>query len=193
MDYKIEYALQRLKKNVEKHKKNDLIQFEGEILRINKNSSGKWVILFYIIFLIILPIGLLINVILYKNDYWIIGLLILSISTFISSLRKITIGDNTLDINIKEKYFEIENNHFLLKRMLKSRKINFSNVAKSDLTERTIYHRQSSKSRWLQLSINDIKGRKYILTDFDINYPDSSIAKDVKSIIDSTILKNKKC
>ena len=54
---KIEKAILRLKKNVERHKKNKLIQIENDKIRINNYGSELWGTLFYLIFLIIAPIG----------------------------------------------------------------------------------------------------------------------------------------
>lgn len=190
MNSKIEYAVLRLTKNVERHKKLDLVQFENEILRINDNRSELWATLFYTVFIIIVPIGFLIYEILFDNDYWTIGLLILCISIFIYQLKKIIVGGNTLKINIKEKYFEVENNHILFKSILKSKKINFNDVAKSELTEKAIKHKYSTSSKWLRLSIHSKDGKKYIVTDFQNDYPESSIAQDVKQVVDATILVN---
>jgi len=189
MNDKIEHAIFKLTRNVERHKKHDLIQFENNILRINDNRSELWGTLLYVIFIIIVPIGFLTYEILYKNDYLTIGLLILCISIFIFQLKKIILGGNTLKINIKEKYFVIENNHILFKNILKSRKIDFEEVAKSELIEKTIKHKFNT-SKWLRLSIKDKKGRKYILTDFENNYPENSIAQDVKNVLEASISQN---
>lgn len=189
MNDKIEHAIFKLTRNVEKHKKHDLIQFENNILRINDNRSELWGTLLYVIFIIIVPIGFLTYEILYKNDYLTIGLLILCISIFIFQLKKIILGGNTLKINIKEKYFVIENNHILFKNILKSRKIDFEEVAKSELIEKTIKHKFNT-SKWLRLSIKDKKGKKYILTDFENNYPENSIAQDVKNVLEASISQN---
>jgi hypothetical protein len=186
MNDKIEHAILRLTKNVERHKKHDLIQFENNILRINDNRSEFWATFLYVIFIIIVPIGFLVYEILYENDYLTIGLLILCISIFIYLLKKIIVGGNTLEINIEEKYFAIENNHVLFKNILKPRKINFEEVAKSELIQKTIKNNYST-SKWLRLSINDKSSKKYILTDFENNYPENSIAQDVKNVIDATI------
>ena len=158
MNDKIEHAIFKLTRNVERHKKHDLIQFENNILRINDNRSELWGTLLYVIFIIIVPIGFLTYEILYKNDYLTIGLLILCISIFIFQLKKIILGGNTLKINIKEKYFVIENNHILFKNILKSRRIDFEEVAKSELIEKTIKHKFNT-SKWLRLSIKDKKGK----------------------------------
>jgi len=189
MNDKIEHAIFKLTRNVERHKKHDLIQFENNILRINDNRSELWGTLLYVIFIIIVPIGFLTYEILYKNDYLTIGLLILCISIFIFQLKKIILGGNTLKINIKEKYFVIENNHILFKNILKSRKIDFEEVAKSELIEKTIKHKFNT-SKWLRLSIKDKKGKKYILTDFENNYPENSIAQDVKNVLEASISQN---
>lgn len=188
MDSKIEYAISRLNKNVERHKKLELIQFEDGILRINDNRSELWATLLYLIFIIIIPIGFVIYEIVIGNDYWTIGLLILCISLFIYQLKKIMIGGTSLKINIKENYFEVENNHILFKSVLKSKKINFKDVAKSELTEKSIKHKFRT-SKWLRLSIHNKDGEKYILTDFQNDYPESSIAQDVKQVVDATIEK----
>ncbi|MEZ4876855.1 MAG: hypothetical protein R2805_04810 [Flavobacterium sp.] len=189
MNDKIEHAIFKLTRNVERHKKHDLIQFENNILKINDNRSELWGTLLYVIFIIIVPIGFLTYEILYKNDYLTIGLLILCISIFIFQLKKIILGGNTLKINIKEKYFVIENNHILFKNILKSRKIDFEEVAKSELIEKTIKHKFNT-SKWLRLSIKDKKGKKYILTDFENNYPENSIAQDVKNVLEASISQN---
>ncbi|MCA0349792.1 MAG: hypothetical protein LCH35_11095 [Bacteroidetes bacterium] len=189
MNDKIEHAIFKLTRNVERHKKHDLIQFKNNILKINDNRSELWGTLLYVIFIIIVPIGFLTYEILYKNDYLTIGLLILCISIFIFQLKKIILGGNTLKINIKEKYFVIENNHILFKNILKSRKIDFEEVAKSELIEKTIKHKFNT-SKWLRLSIKDKKGKKYILTDFENNYPENSIAQDVKNVLEASISQN---
>ena len=189
MNDKIEHAVIRLTKNIERHNKHDLIQFENEILRINDNRSEIWATLSYVIFIIIVPIAFLIYEIIYNNDYFTIGLLILCISIFIFLLRKIIVGGNTLEINVKEKYFATENNHILFKSILKPKKINFEEVAKSELIEKTIKHKFST-SKWLRLSISDKKGTKYILTDFQDDYPEDSIAQSVKNFVDVCISKD---
>ena len=186
---KIEHAILRLIQNVERHKKHDLIQFENEILKINYSRFELWATLFYVIFIIIVPIGFLIYEIIYENDYFTIGLLVIYISIFIFLLRKITLGGNTLEINLKEKYFATENNHVLFKNVFKPKKINFREVVKSELIEKTIKHKYTT-SKWLRLSINDKNGKKYILTDFQNDYPENSIAQSVKSFVDVCISKN---
>lgn len=186
MTDKLEHAVLRLTRNVERHKKHDLVQLENNVLRINDNRSELWVTLLYVIFLIIVPVGFLINEIIYNKDYWTIGLLILCISIFIYQLNKIIVGGNTLEINIKEKYFAVENNHVLFKNILKSEKISFEDVDRNELIEKTIKHKFST-SKWLRLSINDKNGNKYVLTDFEDNYPENSIAQDVKNVIDAII------
>lgn len=186
MNDKIEHAILKLAKNIEKHKKHDLIQFENNILRINDNRSEFWATFLYVIFIIIVPTGFLAYEIVYKNDYLTIGLLILCISIFIYLLKKIIVGGNTLEINIDEEYFAVENNYVLFKNILKPIKINFEKVTKSELIQKTIKHKHST-SKWLRLSINDKNAKKYILTDFENNYPENSIAQDVKNVIDAII------
>ena len=192
MDYKIENAVLNLKRNVEKNQMNNLIQFENGIIKINRNRSEKWTIFFYIIFLILLPLGLLINEILTESDNLTIGLIVLCISIFIYYLRMQLIGDSTLEVNLIEKYYETKNNYYCFTKIFKIRKIRFCEVSRSELIEKTVYHRHGAKSKWLRLTISDLKGKIYILTDFKIEYPERSIAKDVKKIIDSTIEKTKK-
>ena len=192
MDNKIKNSVLNLKRNIEKNEMNNLIQFENSIIKINRNRSEKWTIFFYIIFLIFLPLGLLINEILTESDNLTIALIIICILTFIYYLRMQIIGDNTLEINLIEKYFETKNNYYFLNKIFKIRKIKFCEVSKSELIEKTIYHRHGAKSKWLRLTISNVKGKKYILTDFKIEYPENIIAKDVKKIIDSTIEKTKK-
>jgi hypothetical protein len=114
MDYKIENAILNLKRNVEKNKMDNLIQFENGIIKINQNRSEKWTVYIYTIFLILIPLGFLINVLLGEIDNLTIGILIICISTFIYYLRIQLIGDNTLEINIEKKYFTIKNNYYFV-------------------------------------------------------------------------------
>lgn len=189
MDYKIEQVFLRIKNNAEENKKQDLIEFENGILRINKNrSEANWFILFYLIFLILTPIGILIYSIIATKDLWFIGIFIMVVLSFVLSLKKIIIGATTLEINFSEKYFQTENNTLLFKQILKSKKINFTDVVRSELNEKTIHHKYSKTSRWLQLSVIDKKGIKHILTDFD---SDNIIASDVQKIIYIIISDNK--
>lgn len=191
MDYKIEQAILRFKKNVESNKKNDLVKFENELIRINENrSEANWVILVYIISLIITPIGILIYSILYAKDYILIGLFILIIATFSHLLRKMVIGATTLEINFNKEYIQIQNNTIFFKKILKAKKISFTEVLRCELSEKTIEHKYSETSKWQQLSIINNLEKKQILTDF--NYSDYSIAKDVKLIIETIISSYKK-
>ena len=189
MDYKIDYAVQNLKRNVEKNELNNLVQFENGIIKINKYRFEKWTIFFYVIFLIFLPAGLLIKMIITETDNFTIGLLILSIIIFIYYLRIQLIGDSTLEVNLMEKYFETKNNYYCFRKIFKTKKIKFSEVSRSALIEKTVYHRHSATSKWLRLAVTDLNGKTYILTDFKVEYPESTVAKDIKKIIDSTIEK----
>ncbi len=186
---KIDKAILRLNKNVERHKKHKLIQFENDILKINNCGTEFWGTFFYLIFLIIAPIGILFYEVLFDHDYLKISLLTLSISVLIYYLIKIVIGGTKLEINLKEEYYTIENNHLLFKKIIKLKKINFNEIIKSELSEITIKHKHST-SNWLRLSVNDRNDTKHILTDFANEYPESSIANDVKNLIDATIMKN---
>lgn len=189
MKNKIEHAVLKLKKNVEKHKTFSIVKSEGEILKINDSSTEFWVTFLFVMFLIIMPIGFLINEVLFEKDKLIIGLLILCISSFIYKLYKVVIGGTTLNIDLQGEQFTIENKHILFNKILKTKTINFDQVAKTELKEESIKNKYGS-SKWLRLSIIDKNGKKNILTDFRNEYPESSIASDVKNVIDATIIKN---
>ena len=189
MDYKIEQAFLRLKNNAKQNKKQDLVKFENEILKINEyRSEANWFILFYLIFFILTPIGILIYSIVDTTDFWFTVIFIFVVLSFVLFLKKIIIGATTLEINFEEKHFQTENNTFFFKQILKPKKINFTEIVRSELTEKTVHHKYSETSRWQQLSVIDKKGKKHILTDFDSDY---TIANDVKKIIDFIISDNK--
>ena len=80
MNNKIENAVLRLLKNVEKHKTFAIVKQEENILKINDTTSEFWATLLFVIFLIIMPFGFLINEILFDKDKVTIGLLIICIS-----------------------------------------------------------------------------------------------------------------
>jgi hypothetical protein len=186
MNSKIEQSVLRLNKNAYNHKKQELIKYENGILRINENDSDFWTTFLYIIFLIIAPLGFLIHNIIFEKDYFTISLLISLIALFIYQLNKIIIGENTVEINLNEEYITTKNNHIIFKKILKPKKINFSEIVKSELTTNSIQHKFDS-DKWLRLSIKDNLGNKYVLTNFKNSYPEDTIANDVKNVIDSTI------
>jgi hypothetical protein len=93
-----------------------------------------------------------------------------------------------LYIDLKREQIIIENKHIMFKKILKIKRINFDQIAKTELKEESINHKYSS-SKWLRLSIIDKNGRQNILTDFRFEYPESSIASDIKNVIDATIVK----
>jgi len=190
MSNKVENAITRLCRNSKKNNTENLVQIENNILKINHESTELWGTLIFIIFLIILPIGILIHQIIFNFDYLTIGLLILTISILIFQLLKIVKGGTKLEINTNEKYVKVENNHLLFKKIITVKQFNFDEISKTELVEKSIKHKYRT-SKWLRLNLSDRKGNKHILTDFNSNYPNSSLAHDVKYLIDAIISQSK--
>ena len=186
MNSKIEQSVLRLNKNAYNHKKQELIKYENGVLIINEKDSVFWTTFLYIIFLILVPLVFLVNNIIFEKDYLTISLLFSLIVLFIYQLNKVIVGENTLEINLKEEYLTTKNNHFIFRKILKPKKVNFCEIVKSELTKNSIQHRFDS-SKWLRLSIKDNLGNKYVLINFKNSYPENMIANDVKNVIDATI------
>ena len=81
---------------------------------------------------------------------------------------------------------KVENNHLLLKKIIKIKQFCFDEISKTELVEKSIKHKYNT-SKWLRLNIKDRKGNKHILTDFKSDYPDNRLAYDVKFIIEAII------
>lgn len=182
-------AILRFVKNMNNHDSQKKFSLDDKVLSIKYKETGTLGTLFYLLFLIILPIFILINNLLFEDDNVVSGLIIILLILFVYQLKKIIVGENNLEINFDRKSIRLETRNVLFKRIIRNKEIKFSDIKKNELKQQSIFHKYNS-SKWLRLYLTNNFDKQYIIMDFSINNDEDFMAKDVKNIIDSIIRDN---
>jgi hypothetical protein len=192
MTYFERIAIERLKRNIEKYKLEHLFINNGNEIIINKSASS-FLATFMLFCLILLPFYFLLEVLIFVKPIQIIAALGLLGATlgFGRSLYKIIKSENYLKLNFEKKCLQIQNNNYIFKKILPHKYIDFKDIIRCYLKNEEIYHRHSKTTKWIKVMITDINNKTYISSTFNNEYPETSIAHEVKCLIDSIISENK--
>ncbi len=184
-------AILRFIKNIDNNRSHKKFRLDDKGLFIKSKETGILATLFYLLFLIMLPIIILIYNLLFEKDNIVTLLIIILITLFVYQFKKIIVGENNLEINFDKQCIRLQTSNVLFRKIIKNKEIKFIDIKKSELKQESIFHEYNS-NKWLRLCVINNLEERYSIMDFSINNNEDFIAKDVKNIIDSIIKDIKK-
>ena len=185
---RLEKAINGLNETVNRNNMQDKFIFSAGKIIINRDSSSQLGAILLMTLMLILPIGLILYYLIADNANSIIFWSLLLEILFVNDFYKLLLGSTTLTIDFKERVIQADNTLTTLKKIFPSRHMQFSEIEKADLKEKSISWRQ----QWFQLIAIDKDRNEIILTDFQKKYPESFIAEKVKFLFEVIIWTEKK-
>ena len=89
-------------------------------------------------------------------------------------------GDNILIVDLAQSRFEVENTNPVFKGLFHKKILNFSQIARTTLSEQNA----GIRIKWLEISVHDNNNTKIVLSSFKNTFPSKSIANVVKEMLD---------
>jgi len=143
-------------------------------LTISRIPDRTTQILFFLLFLVIIPIAMVV----YEINAKMIGLAAIWEVIFIFRFYQILIGQNKLTLNFETDKIKIENINWMLKHFLPTHKIDFYQTV--DYEIRNIRHSRFGMPSY-RLKVRNAESRKIIVCDFE----SIDVAKRVKFLLKS--------
>lgn len=188
MNRKTVKSLLWLRSYINKHNKDHLIKIDfGKIvLNTADRSIGGWVLHFTL--LLFTPLIWLIYILITSSDSTEIGALILWLAAGVYYTYYLSRGDNIVTIDLIEGYLVVENVHPLLRLVSKKRVVDFSQIARTTISE----ERAGVNIRWLEVSYYDQSNAKTILSSFENTFPMATIARRFKEVLDISLKEHRR-
>lgn len=177
MATRLEKSINGLKQIADRYSRHDLFEFSKDYIKITPKTDKAIWLWFYIIFLILTPIGIFIYLLTQNNPNSLTQVLSIGLASYFGiTLFSIVRGQQTLAVDLLHKEFILENVHKTFTRQKKPTRIDFSQVHSVSLKRKSF----RSNNRWTRISFIDANGKILAYIDLGAEFPDNIIAEKVK-------------
>src|SRR5687768_5638776 len=177
MTSRLEKAVNGLKQIADRYSKHDLFEFSKHQIKIKPKTDKIAWLWFYIIFLILTPIGIFIYLLTQNNSDPLTMVLMIGLACYFGiTLYSLLHGQQTLTVDLLRKQFILENVPKMFTRQKEPYHIDFSKVHTVTLKQKALRY----NNKWTRINFYDANRNSLAYFDLGAEFPDSIIAEKVK-------------